>query len=145
MSNSDGRIQPQERPLPHARARIEQRKRWRRPNLDESDYYGRPFRITIGPRSQIIVYTQFDLDDRLVDFWMVAQAFHNDAWWDIVRVDVCDGMVVAHYMYRTRDYEESDKILDLYQQQDVEEGYDLANTMLITCWTENLARWRDGS
>jgi hypothetical protein len=92
----------------------------------------------------IVGYTQFDESHRMTRFCLTAQVRLADAWWDVIRVDTCHDEVHAHYMYRTRTYEEKEAIEPIYCQNDVDKGYQLAEALLIASWQDNVARWHGG-
>lgn len=119
-----------------------ERERWYPPKPSTGETYS--ITIPILPGGLIVGRTVFDEAHRMTEFCLVAQVLHDGAWWEVVRVDTCHGEVHAHYMYRTRVEEEPETILPIYNQNDVDRGYQRAEKMLITCWEDNVRRWRDG-
>ena len=101
--------------------------------------------MEIGELGRIIGCALFDESHRMTDFCLTAQVYHADAWWDVVRVDTKHGAVHAHHMYRTRADEEPEEIKPIYGQDDVDSGYQLAETLLIANWADHVTRWNRGS
>jgi hypothetical protein len=143
VTKSKGHVQRRERSLPDKAILPPERERWYPPEADPDLEY--KINISMPGLGRIIGRTQFDGSNRLTEFCLTAQVFLAGAWWDVMRVDTCHGEVHAHYMYRTRDYEEREVIQAIYSQNDVDSGYQLAETLLIASWSDNVARWHGGS
>lgn len=143
MTKSKGHVQRRERALPDKAIPPPEPERWFPPEPDPGVEY--KINIPMSGLGRIIGRTQFDESDRMTEFSLTAQVPLDNAWWDVIRVDTCHGEVHAHYMYRTRDYEEREVIKVIYCQNDVDAGYQLAETLLIASWSDNVARWHGGS
>jgi hypothetical protein len=116
---------------------------WKRPDPGCGERHHIDVRLSSTER--IKGWTQFDEANRMLDFCLLGQVFHDGAWWDVVKVDTWHEAVHVHYYYRTRTYADKEVILPISSLNDVDHGYRLADTLVITCWKEHLARWRDGS
>jgi hypothetical protein len=143
VTKSKGHVQRRERSLPDKAIPAPERERWYPPEADPDLEY--KIDIRMPGLGRIIGRTQFDESNRLTEFCLTAQVFLAGAWWDVMRVDTCHGEVHAHYMYRTRDYEEREVIQTIYSQNDVDSGYQLAEALLIASWSDSVARWHGGS
>lgn len=143
MTPSKGRVQRRERSLPNKAIPVPEPKRWYPPEGDPAEEY--PINLPMGKLGRIIGRTLYDESARMIFFALTAQIFLADAWWDIMRVDTCHGEVHAHYMFRTRSYEETETIQVIYSQNDVDGGYQLAEKLLIANWQDHATRWRGGS
>jgi hypothetical protein len=139
VTKSKGRVQQRERGLPDKTIASPEPKRWHLPEASPDLQY--KINIPMADLGRIIGQTQFDESDRMTRFCLTAQVLHDSAWWDVVRVDTCHDEVHAHYMYRTRNYEEIEVINPIYSQNDVDGGYQLAEALLIAKWSDNVARW----
>ena len=142
MTPSKGRVQRRERSLPDKAVPVKEPERWYPPDPQQTTTY--PIKILLGELGRIIGRTEYDEAHRMTFFALTAQVLLADFWWDVVRIDTCHGEVHAHYMYRTRDYEERETILVINCQNEVDRGYQQAEKMLITCWPEHEKRWRGG-
>jgi hypothetical protein len=143
VTKSKGHVQRRERSLPDKAIPAPEPERWYPPEPDPSLEY--PINMPMPGLGRIIGRTQFDEANRMTEFCMIAQVRLAGAWWDVVRVDTCHGEVHAHYMYRTRDYEEREVIHHIYCQNDVDSGYQLAEKLLIASWSDHVTRWHGGS
>jgi hypothetical protein len=142
VTKSKGHVQRRERALPDKAIAPPEPERWYPPDLDTGVEY--PINIPMSGLGRIIGRTRFDDSNRMTEFSLTAQVPLDNAWWDVIRVDTCHGEVHAHYMHRTRDYEEREVIKVIYSQTDVDVGYQLAETLLIASWSDIVARWRGG-
>jgi hypothetical protein len=142
VTKNKGHVRRRERSLPDKSIAAPERERWYPPEPDpELEYL---INIPIAELGRIIGRTQFDESNRMTEFSLTAQVYLAEEWWDVARVDTAHGEVHAHNMYRTRDYEEREVIQVIYCQNDVDSGYQLAETLLITSWSDNVARWKGG-
>ena len=80
----------------------------------------------------------------MLDFCLISQVYHAGDWWDVVKVDTCHHEVHAHFYYRTRTYEDREVLAEIHNLNDIDLGYRLADHLVIACWEENEAGWRDG-
>ncbi len=82
---------------------------------------------------------------RVVDFGLTQMTRLGNRWVSVARADSCHGTVHLHRYNRAGDQIGEPKVLrEVFTQQDLEEGYDLADAILDDEWVENLRRWRDG-
>jgi hypothetical protein len=142
VTKSKGHVQRRERALPDKAIPAPEPERWYPPEPDPDLEY--KINIPMPGLGRIIGRTQFDESNRMTEFSITAQVFLADAWWDVVRIDTRHAEVHAHYKYRTRDYEEREVIKVIHGQNDVDAGYQLAETLLIASWSDNVTRWHGG-
>jgi len=116
---------------------------WFPPAADPELEY--PYNVVMPGLGRIIGRTQFDEAHRMTEFALSAQVFHADAWWDVVRIDTDHGEVHIHYFHRTRSYADRDVLRPIFCQNDVDKGFQLAETMLIALWSDHVKRWQGGS
>lgn len=141
MTPSKGRVQ-RERRLKDMSVPIDEPERWYPPHPFRGTTY--PIDVRLPHLGRLIGHMKLDENHRMTEFSLTAQVTLADAWWDVVRIDSDHGEVHAHYMFRTRDYEEREVILPIYCQNDVDRGYQHAEKMLIACWSDIVMRWRGG-
>ena len=141
VTKKKGRGHDRERRLPVLATPVAEEP-WRKPDPGQGERYPIDFRTSRD--SRIKGWTQFDESNRMLDFCLLAQVLHDGHWWDTVKVDTCHDEVHAHYYYRTRTYEDREVIKPISCLNDVDSGYQLAEILVITCWGEHVARWRDG-
>ncbi len=141
MTKNKGRVQNRERSLPLYDPPAPQEP-WHKPDPGQGERYLIDFRLS--SRSRIKGWTQSGESDRMLDFCLLAQVLHDGDWWNVVKVDTCQNEVHAHFYYRTRTYADREVIKPITCLNDVESGYQLAEILVITCWSEHVARWRDG-
>jgi hypothetical protein len=141
VTKHKGLVQQRQRQLPDKAIPAPEKPRWYPPE-PTPEFTEYKINLPIPGVGRIIGRTQHDESQRMTEFALTAQVYHADAWWDVVRVDTAHGAVHAHYMYRTRDYEVKEPIRDIYSQNDVDTGYQLAETLLIANWEDNIARWK---
>ncbi len=133
MTKSRGLVQRRIRSLPDKTIPVREPPRWYPPEPDPELEY--KINLPMPDLGRIIGRTQFDEANRL---------YLDGAWWDVALVDTDHGEVHAHFMHRTRDYADREVFLEILSQNDVDTGYQQAETLLIACWAENVARWRGG-
>jgi hypothetical protein len=121
---------------------VKEPERWCPPYPHLGETY--PIKISLPRLGRIIGHNTFDENHRMTEFALTAQITLADDWWDVVRIDTKHGEIHAHYKYRIRDYDTREVIFPIYCQNDVDRGYQHAETMLIACWDENVMRWRNG-
>jgi hypothetical protein len=143
VTKNKGNVQRRFSQLPDLSIPAPEPERWYPPEPNPELEY--KVEVPMPGVGRIIGRTQFDESHRMTEFSLTAQVYLADTWWDVIRVDTCHGEVHAHYMYRTRDYESREVIRPIYCQDDVDDGYQLAETLLIASWTDHVRRWNDGS
>jgi hypothetical protein len=116
--------------------------RWYPPEPDPELEYR--INVPILGLGRIIGRTQFDESHRMTEFALTAQIYYANAWWDVVRIDTAHGEVHAHYFHRTRDNPDREVLLTINSQNDVDAGYQLADTLLVASWADHVQRWRGG-
>jgi hypothetical protein len=141
VTKSRGRVQQRERSLPVLDPPVHEEP-WKRPAAGQGELY--PIDLRLPGRGRVKGWTQFDESNRMLDFCLLAQVFHDGEWWDVIKFDTWHDSVHVHYYYRTRTYVDKEVIIPIQCMNDVDRGYRMADTLVITCWRENLARWRDG-
>jgi hypothetical protein len=134
-------VQRRERSLPVV-GLPEPKERWQRPEPGQGERY--EIDIAMPGVGRIKGYTQFDDDNRMINFCLLSQVFHAADWWDVVKVDTCHDAIHAHFYYRTRSYDEKEDLLPITCIDDIDLGYRLADKLVIACFEEHVARWRDG-
>jgi hypothetical protein len=142
VTKNRGLVQQRIKSLPDKTIPVPGPPRWNPPEPDPDLEY--KVNIPMPGLGRIIGRTQFDVANR-TEFAMTAQVHHDGMWWDVARVDTVHGEVHAHFMYRTRSYEDREVLLEVFTQNDVDTGFQQAEALLIACWAENVTRWRGGS
>ena len=143
MTKNRGLVQQRTRSLPDKTIPLPEPPRWYPPEPDPDLEY--KINVPMPGLGRIIGRTQFDAANRMTEFAMTAQVYHDGVWWDVARVDTAHAEVHAHFMYRTRSYEDREVLLEIVTQNDVDTGYQQAEALLIACWAENVTRWKGGS
>ncbi len=92
-----------------------------------------------------LIYRQVYRQGRLVDFNISQCTRSRGRWVLVARADSCHGTVHLHqYTQAGTKVGEPEVLRAIVTQQDLEDGYDLADGMLETTWQDNLRRWTDG-
>jgi hypothetical protein len=90
---------------------------------------------------------RLDHDDqwRLVDFAIIQQVLYRGDWAEVMRVDCCHEMVHVHRFTRRDAEGRREDLLPVTCQEDVDQGWKIAETLINPeTWETNERRWRDG-
>ncbi len=96
--------------------------------------------VLVSPTDRVVVRLQLHAG-RLVDFALVQQRrTGEDAWRDVASADCRHGEVHVHW-HNADGTRSGRKVLrPITMQQDVEDGYDEASSIMFEEWDENLRR-----
>ncbi len=82
---------------------------------------------------------------RIVQFNITQMTRRGGKWHHVARADSCHGTVHLHrFGSDGQEIGEPKDLVEVFTQQDLENGYDMADQVLEDEWRENLRRWRDG-
>lgn len=118
---------------------------WVPPHPDECEESYHDYPLDDAGHDILYIRMLCDHRDRFVDFAIMHKTGTGTNRKEVARADTHDGVVHWHLFSRAGEQIKWERLREIHEQRDIEDGYDESLDLLMGSWEENKRRWAGGA